>query len=332
MVEPILEAVGLTKSFEPKRRWLSFAGERTRPRPALMDVSLSLARGETVGVVGESGSGKSTLARCMALLELPDAGRVLFAGEDLTALPKADLRRRRRQIQTIFQDPFVSLNPILRVGDALAEVLRFHGRVARGRVQARVRQLLDQVGLPSSAARRYPRDFSGGQRQRICIARALAAEPEVLIADEPVSALDVSVQAQVLNLLIDLREELGLAVVFIGHDLVLVDYFAPRIAVMLGGQIVELLPPACSLEDARHPYTRELLAAVPRLEPVSLDARERIVELAGALPSEGCPFWARCPHRLDARCETETPPLREVAPGHWVACFYDLPKGCDASA
>jgi oligopeptide/dipeptide ABC transporter ATP-binding protein len=331
MAEPILEAVGLTKSFEPKRRWLSFAGG-PRPRPALMDVSLSLAPGETVGVVGESGSGKSTLARCMALLELPDAGRVMLAGEDLTALPKAELRRRRRQIQTIFQDPFASLNPTLQVGNALAEVLRFHGRVARDRVQARVGELLDQVGLPPSAARRYPRDFSGGQRQRICIARALAAEPEVLIADEPVSALDVSVQAQVLNLLIDLREELRLAIVFIGHDLVLVDYFAPRIAVMLGGQIVELLPPGCSLEDARHPYTRALLAAVPRLEPGSVGAGERVVELAGTLPAEGCPFWARCPHRLDARCETEIPPLREVAPGHWVACFYDLPRECDASA
>jgi oligopeptide/dipeptide ABC transporter ATP-binding protein len=332
MAEPILEAVGLTKSFEPKRHWLYFGADRPRPRPALLDVSLSLAPGEAIGVVGESGSGKSTLARCMALLEQPDAGRVLFAGEDLTALPKAELRRRRRQIQTIFQDPFASLNPTLRVGDALAEVLRFHGRVARDRVQARLGQLLDQVGLPSSAARRYPRDFSGGQRQRICIARALAAEPEVLIADEPVSALDVSVQAQVLNLLIDLREELGLAIVFIGHDLVLVDYFAPRIAVMLGGQIVELLPPACSLKNARHPYTRELLAAVPRLEPVSLHARERVVELAGALPAEGCPFWARCPHRLDARCETETPPLHEVAPGHLVACFYDSPRERDASA
>ena len=189
----------------------------------------ALAPGETVGVVGESGSGKSTLARCMALLERPDAGRVMLAGEDLTALPRAELRRRRRQIQTIFQDPFASLNPTLRVGDALAEVLRFHGRVARDRVQARVRELLDQVGLPSSAARRYPRDFSGGQRQRICIARALAAEPEVLIADEPVSALDVSVQAQVLNLLAGFARGARLAIVFIGHDLVLVDYFAPRI-------------------------------------------------------------------------------------------------------
>jgi oligopeptide/dipeptide ABC transporter ATP-binding protein len=326
MVDPILEAIGLTKSFEPKRRWFSFGDERARLRPALMDVSLSVASGETVGVVGESGSGKSTLARCIALLERPDTGRVMLAGEDLTALPRAELLRRRRQIQTIFQDPFASLNPTLRVGDALAEVLRFHGRVARDRVQARVRELLDQVGLPSSAVRRYPREFSGGQRQRICIARALAAEPEVLIADEPVSALDVSVQAQVLNLLLDLREELGLAIVFIGHDLVLVDYFAPRIAVMLGGQIVELMPPGCSLEGARHPYTRELLTAVPRLEPRSPAVRERLVELAGDLPAKGCPFWTRCPHRLNSRCESETPPLREVAPGHWVACFYDPPR------
>jgi ABC-type glutathione transport system ATPase component len=239
---------------------------KSNAKPALIDASLRLDRGEVLGVVGESGSGKTTLARCLALLDRPDTGRVLFKGEDLAKLPPSKMRARRRSIQTIFQDPYASLNPRMRVGHALAEVMLVHRLAPRSGVPARVKRLLDQVGLPASAASAYPAAFSGGQRQRICIARALAAEPEILIADEPVSALDVSIQAQVVNLLLDLKERLGLAVIFIGHDLQLVNFIAPRIIIMLSGRIVETIQQGGSLSSAEHPYTRELLEAVPRLE------------------------------------------------------------------
>ena len=326
----LLEVDRLVKHFHLGQGLVSrLARRRATVVRAVDGVSFSIGPGETLGLVGESGCGKSTVARALLRLIEPDDGTVRFDGEDVRGARGEGLGRLRRRMQMIFQDPYSSLNPRRTIGQALTEPLRVHG-LASGRVaRERAAGLLDEVGMPPSALDRYPHEFSGGQRQRIGIARALTVEPELLIADEPVSALDVSVQAQVLNLLIDLREALGLAIVFIGHDLVLVDYFAPRIAVMLGGQIVELLPSDRSLEDARHPYTRELLAAVPRLEPASPQARERVVELAGALPAEGCPFWARCPHRLDARCASETPPLREVAPGHWIACFYDLPGGSD---
>ncbi len=205
MDEPLLIAENLNKSYS--RSGGPFRA-RSAPKPALIDASLRLDRGEIIGVVGESGSGKTTLARCVALLDRPDSGRVVFKGDDLTALSGAALRTRRRYIQTIFQDPYASLNPRMRIGDALEEVIRFHRLVGRADVSTRVKKLLNQVGLPSSAASAYPAAFSGGQRQRICIARALAAEPEILIADEPVSALDVSIQAQVVNLLLDLRQQL----------------------------------------------------------------------------------------------------------------------------
>jgi peptide/nickel transport system ATP-binding protein len=204
-------------------------------------------------------------------------------------------------------------------------VLSVHRLVPRPGIRRRVVELLDQVGLPPSAADLHPADFSGGQRQRICIARALAAEPEVLIADEPVSSLDVSIRAQVLNLLLDLRERLGLAIILIGHDLLLVGAIAPRIAVMLGGQIVELLPRGIPLAAARHPYTRELLAAVRRLEPGAKIGSAPATPTA-AMPARGCSYWPRCPYRGDPRCESQTPPLREIAPGHRVASFYDLPE------
>ncbi len=222
MDEPLLIAENLNKSYS--RSGGPFRA-RSAPKPALIDASLRLDRGEIIGVVGESGSGKTTLARCVALLDRPDSGRVVFKGDDLTALSGAALRTRRRYIQTIFQDPYASLNPRMRIGDALEE-----------------------------------------ERQRICIARALAAEPEILIADEPVSALDVSIQAQVVNLLLDLRQQLQLSIIFIGHDLQLVNFIAPRVIIMLGGRIVETIPEGKSLSDAEHAYTRELLDAVPRLE------------------------------------------------------------------
>ena len=257
MPEPLLRVEGVTKSYG---RGL---------RPALSSASFELSRGEILGVVGESGSGKTTLARCIALLERPEAGRIIFEGEDLTVLGAGELRKRRRGIQTVFQDPYASLNPTKRIGDALAEVMRVHGLADSTSARARVMALLDQVGLPATASDAYPKSFSGGQRQRICIARALAAEPEILIADEPVSSLDVSVQAQIVNLILDLKDRLGLSVIFIGHDLQLIDFIAPRILVMLSGEIVESIPADRSIGDARHDYTRALIQAIPTLEAVS---------------------------------------------------------------
>jgi len=321
----LLVAEHLTRIYAHRRGWLRDAdvpGPRGVARPALADASLSLERGEVIGIVGESGSGKSTLARCLALLERPDAGRVLLEGVDLTRLSRRQLRRSRRRIQVVYQDPYSSLNPRLTVGSALREVLSVHDLVPRDQIPRRVEALLDQVGLAARTVERYPSDFSGGQRQRICIARALAADPEVLIADEPVSALDVSIQAQILNLLADLRVRLRLSMIFISHDLHVVRYIAPRIAVMFGGRIVEVLPPGVPLERARHPYTEALLAARSRLEPGWLARTGQLDgELAAALPATGCPFRARCSHAL-AVCETVDPPLRDLVSGHAVACHH----------
>lgn len=266
MVEPLLRVEGISKSYAPRRL---FRRAELGARPALAAASFDLARGDILGVVGESGSGKTTLARCVALLERPDTGRIVFKGEDLTALGESRLRARRRKIQTVFQDPYASLNPRITIGDALAEVMRVHGLVNGRAVPERVSRLLDQVGLPQASAEAYPAAFSGGQRQRICIARALAAEPEVLIADEPVSSLDVSVQAQIVNLILDLKDRLGLSVIFISHDLKLIDFIAPRVLVMLAGEIVETLPVDRSIADARHEYTRALMKAVPNLEALA---------------------------------------------------------------
>src|SRR5690348_6767512 len=318
----LLEAEGLTKTYAHRRGWAAPGGHGARDavRPALTDASLSLERGESIGIVGESGSGKSTFARCLALLERPDTGRVLLDGIDLTRLKAAPLRRTRRRIQVVFQDPYSSLNPRLTVGSALGEVLLVHRLIPRDQIARRVATLLDQVGMPARAAGRYPSDFSGGQRQRICIARALAAEPQVLIADEPVSALDVSIQAQILNLLADLRGQLGLSMIFISHDLHVVRYIAPKIAVMFGGRVVEVLPPGTPLEGARHPYTQALLDARSRLQPGWLmRSRDLGADLSASLPATGCPFRERCPHAV-AVCRDIDPPLRDIAQGHSVAC------------
>ena len=321
----LLVAEHLTKTYAHRRGWSPAPGRRgvrDAVRPALADASLSLERGESVGIVGESGSGKSTFARCLALLERPDAGRVFLDGIDLTRLGAGPLRRSRRRIQVVFQDPYSSLNPRLTVGSTLREVLLVHRLAARDRIARRVDELLDQVGLPARAVNRYPSDFSGGQRQRICIARALAADPNVLIADEPVSALDVSIQAQILNLLADLRAQLALSMIFISHDLHVVRYIAPKIAVMFGGRIVEVLPPGIPLESARHPYTQALLASRSRLEPGWL-ARvgELNADLSASLPATGCPFRGRCPHAF-APCRDVDPPARNIGEGHAVACHY----------
>ena len=324
MPEPILAAEGLSKSYHHERapflRRDRGPSGVPRVRPALLDVSFALARGEVLGIVGESGSGKSTLARCVTLLERPDSGRVLFEGRDLTAMRSAALRATRRHIQVVFQDPYSSLNPRYSIQSQLSEVLTVHRLVPARDVDARVTFLLDQVGLPASARHRYPADFSGGQRQRVSIARALAAEPAVLIADEAVSALDVSIQAQILNLLLDLQERLSLALVFISHNLHVVRHVAPRVAVMFGGRIVEMIPPGVDLEDARHPYTRALVAAIPKLTTGGLAALDGPpADLAGVLPVVGCPFRERCPLRYDP-CETIDPALVAAAPDHLVAC------------
>lgn len=291
---------------------------------AVDGVDLDIPAGSTVGLVGESGCGKSTLGRALLRLVPLTGGHVLFDGVDVASLSGERLRRQRQQMQMVFQDPVASLNPRQSVETLLTEPLRAHG-IAYDR-RDRVRELLEQVGLPASAARRYPHEFSGGQRQRIGIARAIAMEPRFVIADEPVSALDVSIQAQVLNLLEELQERLGLTYLVIAHDLAVVRHVSDRVAVMYLGGLVEEAA-ADDLYDAPlHPYTKALMSAVPVPDPVVEATRERIV-LAGDLPSAsdpppGCRFHTRCPYRQETRCDDERPALRSIRPDHRVACHW----------
>jgi len=290
---------------------------------AVDDVSFSIRRGETLALVGESGCGKSTTGRLILGLMEPTSGSVHFKGMEIAGLEKAAMRRMRRHMQIIFQDPYASLNPRLTVGETLAEPLSVHGIVEGPSVLARVRELLDMVGLLPEHARRYPHQFSGGQRQRIGIARALAVSPNLIVCDEPVSALDVSIQAQIVNLLKDLQQRLGLSYLFIAHDLAVVKHISDRVAVMYLGKLVEIADKKTFYSSPRHPYSQALLSAIPRPDPSSKS--ERII-LAGEVPSAlspppGCRFHTRC-HYAQERCRTEPPELRDVGPGHRVACHF----------
>jgi len=315
---PVLEVADLKKHFPVKKGVI----RRTVGYVYAVDgVSFKVGEGETVGLVGESGCGKSTVARTVLRLLEPTAGTIRLGGQDITHLGKAALRPHRRDMQIIFQDPFSSLNPRMSAGDIVAEPLDVHG-LARGKDKAdRVAELFEQVGLSPAQMKSFPHEFSGGQRQRVSIARALALNPKLIIADEPVSALDVSIQAQVINLMMDLQREKKLSYLFIAHGLAVVEHISHRVAVMYLGKIVEYADKATLFRQPLHPYTEALLSAVPVPNPKLKRARRH---LAGDVPSpvnppSGCTFHTRCPY-AEARCRAEVPQLREVAAGHWVSC------------
>ena len=319
-MSPLIEAIGLTKHFHIGSA-LSAGGRQTVH--ALDHVNLAVQRGETLALVGESGCGKSTLGRCLLRLYDLTAGTVRFEDTDISTLSERALRPLRPRMQMVFQDPYASLNPRRRVGDLIAEPLRVHTRWAESRIQQRLAELMDLVGLQTGFLKRYPHEFSGGQRQRVGIARALALEPSFVVADEPVSALDVSVQAQVVNLLMDLQERLHLTYVFIAHDLSVVRQIATRTAVMYLGTIVEVGATDTVFSNPAHWYTDALLSAVPLVEPGH--RRNRVI-LTGEVPTPlhpppGCRFHTRCP-RAEARCRTEVPALLPVRNAQAAACHF----------
>ena len=315
---PVLEVDGLKKHFPVKKGLL----RRTIGQVLAVDgISFTVDEGETLGLVGESGCGKSTVARTVLRLLEPTAGSIRLGGSDITRLGKAAMRPYRRQMQIIFQDPFASLNPRMSAGDIVAEPLQVHGLGDGREREARVAALFEQVGLRPAQMKGFPHEFSGGQRQRICIARALALDPRLIVADEPVSALDVSIQAQVINLMMDLQRGKRLSYLFIAHDLAVVEHISHRIAVMYLGKIVEYAEKRSLFLAPLHPYTEALLSAVPVPNP-KLKRNKRL--LPGDVPSPvnpppGCAFHTRCPY-AGARCRVEAPRLQEIAPGHWVSC------------
>jgi oligopeptide transport system ATP-binding protein len=315
----LLEVKNLKVHFPVKHGMFSRVREFVK---AVDDVSFAIAPGETLGLVGESGCGKTTLGRAIARLVEPTAGSVLLNGEDITRMGGSELRARRRKFQMIFQDPYGSLNPRMTVEQIVGEALDIHQLTdSKSARQKRIVELLRAVGLDAVYAQRYPHEFSGGQRQRIGIARALAVEPELIICDEPVSALDVSVQAQIINLLQDLQQQRGIAYLFIAHDLAVVEHISRRVMVMYLGKIVEMAEAKSIIHEPRHPYTQALISAIPEVDPES--KRQRII-LPGDVPSpihppNGCPFHPRCPV-AEARCRVEIPLLREISSDHRTAC------------
>jgi oligopeptide transport system ATP-binding protein len=319
---PLVEVRGLHMYFPITEGIL--VGRKLGDVKAVDGIDFTIGRGETLGLVGESGCGKTTTGRCILRLEKPTAGEILYGGVDIAKLPRKDLLALRRRIQVIFQDPYSSLNPRMKVGSIISEPMKVHG-IGNGAAQrdSRVRELLSVCGLNPSFADRYPHEMSGGQRQRVGIARALALEPEFIVCDEAVSALDVSIQAQVVNLLEDLRERFGLTYLFIAHDLSVVRHLCQRVAVMYLGRIVELADCDELFDHPLHPYTRALLAAVPVPDP-TVEATRAFQPVAGEVPSpinppSGCVFHPRCPLAVQS-CKELRPELRELRPGHWVAC------------
>jgi oligopeptide transport system ATP-binding protein len=324
---PVLEVKNLVKHYRGKRQ----IGRRGQLIRAVEDVSLTVGPGEVLGLVGESGSGKSTVGKCIARLTKPTSGRIRLLGEDISELSRGQMRPRRRDIHMVFQDPYSSLNPRMTIGDIVAEPLRQHG-VARGVERRRlVGEMLEKAGLREEMRSRYPHELSGGQRQRVALARALVLSPKFIVADEPVSALDVSVQASILNLLLDLQKDMGFSCLFITHDLSVVEFISDRIAVMYLGRIVETASREELFRDPQHPYTQALLAAAPAADPAKVRMRDRIV-LGGDLPSQsvvvpGCSFHQRCPVAVE-RCRADVPGLAGVTSAtHEVACHLVTPAG-----
>jgi oligopeptide/dipeptide ABC transporter ATP-binding protein len=312
-VSPFIEVKNLRKEFHIQGKKLL----------AIRDISFTITQGETLGLVGESGCGKSTTGRCLLRLEQITSGEVLYQQKNLLSMDRKQLFSFRRNAQIIFQDPYSSLNPRMTAGDIIAEPVRIHRLIADAKIEEYVTSLLEMVGLSKTAFSRFPHEFSGGQRQRIGIARALALKPHFLVCDEPISALDVSVQAQIVNLLKNLQKELGLTYLFIAHDLAMIKYISDRVAVMYLGSIVEIAPSEELYHNPLHPYTQALLSAIPLPDPL-LERKRNQIPLIGEVPSllnplKGCPFASRCPHAM-AKCQESQPEFKESTTGHLVAC------------